>query len=116
MKKVRIFLWALVMVVAVSFLSFSQFFYEQIPPPKPKIAIWKITRLIAEPSCYKKPEPGSPDFIYTIKAEFSASPGSLPPGDLIIEGKYESNYETTTKPPLNISSATKEDMDSRNIG
>lgn len=107
MKKERVFLRVLVMFLAIALLGFAQFSYGQIPPVKPGIAIWKITKLIAKPSCYKKPEPGSPDFIYTIKAEFVASPSTLPPGDLIIEAKYVSNYETTTKPPLNISSATK---------
>lgn len=110
MRKGQIFslvMLVMVIILAIAFLSFAQFGYGQIPPAKPKIAVWKITRLIAEPQCYRKPEPGSPDFIYTIKAEFVASPSLLSPGDLVIEGKYESNYETTTKPPLNISSATK---------
>jgi hypothetical protein len=93
------------LVFSFFFILVSQLTYGQ--PPKTKVALWKITKFTAEPSCYKKPEPGSPDFIYTIKAEFVASPRTFPSGDLVIERKYKSNYENTSKPELNISKATR---------
>ncbi len=113
MKKGRGLLGISVLVVALAFLASVQFCYGQLskpgaPFPKPKdFAIWKITKMEAEPKCYKKPAMRGPDFIYKVTVEFKGTPSSLLPGDLVIEGKYVSNYETTTKPPLNLTAATR---------
>ncbi len=105
MSKARVLLGISVLVVALAFLGSVQFSYGQpqkpgVLFPKPKdVAIWKMTKLQAEPSCYRKPPMRGPDFIYKVTVEFKATPSSLLPGDLVINAKYESNYETTTKPP-----------------
>ncbi len=113
MKNRRTLLGILVLTVAITFLGNAQFSYGQppkpgVPSPKPKdVAIWKITKMAANPSCYKKPAKDAPDFIYEVRVEFKATRAALSPGDLVIEAKYVSNYETTTKPPLNLTDATR---------
>lgn len=107
MKNRRIFLWILVMACIITFIGNASFSFGQSEKAKKDVANWKITYMKSEPACYKKPAQGAPDFIYTITVEFKAAPHSLPPGDLVIEATYVSNYETTAKPPLNLSEATR---------
>jgi hypothetical protein len=84
----------------------SQWSAVTVPSSKRHIAIWTITSMRAKPNCYKRPAKEASDFIYELEVEFQATPHSLLPGDLVIEAKYVSNYETTVKAPMNVADAT----------
>ena len=117
MKNKSIFLAVFITAGILAFLVGSKSIYSlsekkpqrsevTVPPSKPYIAIWTITNMRAEPNCYKKPGKEASDFIYELEVEFSATPHSLLPGDLVIEAKYVSNYDKTVKAPMNVADAT----------
>lgn len=104
MKRQNAFVFSSVLCIAF-LLIFSPLTGKQLRIER--IAVWKITKLYAEPPCYKKPEVGGPDFIYKLIAEIKAEPTAMPLNELVIEGKFVSNYESIAAPPLNLSKATE---------
>jgi len=68
-----------------------------------KNANWTITRLESIPKCYTPPKPRQPEFNYILKFEFKSLPEAIQENILVISGKYVSNKETSSKPPLDLS-------------
>jgi hypothetical protein len=118
MKRGKILLGIVVLVGIVAFMGSAQFSHgkgkpgttEQsaVPGAKPscKCACWKIGKMEVIPiqskeKCYRVPGPGEPDFRFSFTVDLETT--SSPPCELIIDGSSKTcQYESSTKPPLNL--------------